>query len=174
MSCFIFGDFFSERADDLSRGKIWDDLVKGGVYIFFDEQMNDVYNEILQMLKEHPSNHSNVSFCLTSINQKYNSEDLLYPFDKYTEEELFPDGAEGNREIYMQLCLENLNPLKDAITKILDVFEPKSFRFFTTVGYDTEFDVCYCTKDEMTDDIYRQVTEEIELDSKIYVLKNLL
>lgn len=174
MSCFIFGDFFSEKTDDLSREKIWDELVKGGVYIFFDEQINDVYNEILQMLKEHPSSHSNASFCLTSISQKCNCEDLLYPDDQYTEEELFPDGKEGSREIYMQLCLENLNPLKDAITKILDFFQPQFFRFFTTEGYDTEFDVCYCTTEEMIDDIYRQVTEEIGLDSKIYVLKNLL
>lgn len=172
MSSFIFGDFFSEKTDILLRKKIEDVLVKDRVNIYFDEQMNDIYCEISHMLNEHPSSNSNVSFCLTSVSEMYNCEDLLYPDGLYTEEELFPDGEEGSRERYEELSLENLNSLKNAITKILDILETKFLRVFITNGYDTEFNICCCTIEEMITDIYKQVTEHIALDSKIYLLKN--
>lgn len=171
MSHIIFGDFFSEKTDSLSRKKIEDELVKNGVYIFFDKQMN-FYDDIYQMLKEHPSGISNISFCLTSTYQKYNSEDLLYPYDKYTLEELFPDGLEGRRERYEELSLKNLSQLKNSISIMLDIFEPHFFRVFTTSGYDTEFDVFNCTKEGMIHDIFRQVNEGFELRSRIYLLND--
>lgn len=171
MSSFIFGDFFSKKTDIFFRKKIRDALVKDGVNIYFDDQMNDVYCEMSHMLNEHPSNDSNIRFCLTSVSEIYNCEDLLYPDGLYTEEELFPDGIEGSRERYEQLSMENLNSLKNAITKMLDVMETKFLRVFITDGYDTEFDVYCCTTEEMIKDIHNQVTEHIALDSKIYMLK---
>lgn len=171
MSHILFGDFFSEKTDSLSKEKIRAKLAEDDVYIFFDEQMN-FYNDVFQMLAENKSNNSNTSFCLTSINQKYNSDDLLYPFDKYGEDELFPDGTEGDREWYEQLCLQNLTQLQNSVTKILEFLEVKFFRIFITDGYDTELDVCCCTIEEMIKDIYRQVTEDIGLNSKIYLLEN--
>ncbi len=171
MSSYLFGDFFSEKADALRRKKARDELVKGGVNIFFDDEMNFVNDELLHMLRERPSNHNNVSFCLASVEERINCEDLLFPFGVYTQEELFPDGTEGSRDQFNQLSLENLNTLRDAIAKMFEVFEPKSFRLFVDEGFDTGgWKVCCCTREEMIQDIYRQVVDEGILDEKIYLL----
>jgi len=45
-------------------------------------------------------------------------------------------------------------------------------RVFITEGYDTEFDAGCYTLEEMIKDIYEQVTEDIGLDSKTYLLKD--
>lgn len=97
---------------------------------------------------------------------------IYYTFDKYGEDELFSDGIEGDRERYEQLCLQNLTRLQNSVTKILEFLEVKFFRIFITDGYDTEFDVCCCAIEEMIKDIYRQVKEDIGLNSKIYLLEN--
>lgn len=171
MSSYLFGDFFSEKADAFWRKKARDELVKDGVNIFFDDEMNFVNDELLQMLKEHSSDHSNISFCLASVEERINCEDLLFPFDVYTQEELFPDGTEGSRERFNQLSLENLNTLKNAVAKMFEVFEPQSFRLFVDEGFDTGgWKVYRCTREEMIQDIYRQVTDEGILDEKIYLL----
>lgn len=46
MSHILFGDFFSEKTDSLSKEKIRAKLAEDDVYIFFDEQMN-FYNDVL-------------------------------------------------------------------------------------------------------------------------------
>jgi len=62
MRHFLFGDFFSERTDPLARKTLQEELVKDGVYIYFNEQMDDISCEMSHMLREHPSDNDNVLF----------------------------------------------------------------------------------------------------------------
>ncbi len=59
------------------------------------------------MIKEQ-GGKGNTLFALTSRNQATNSDDLLFPYDKYTNEQLF---ADNTRECFSQCCEKNLKTL---------------------------------------------------------------
>ncbi len=53
-----------------------------------------------------------------NVNQKYNSSDLLFPYDKYTDNELFKDNS---REFFYNCCENNLKILFDCLYKLMEV-----------------------------------------------------
>lgn len=166
MSYFMFGSF------DLSQNKsrIQDVKLYGktkDVYFWFDEEIT-FYSDIAKMCFEQ-SSFGNVRFALTSFNQKYNSSDLLFPYDKYTNEELF----EGNsREYFYQCCRNNLNIVYDCLKRLMEISNPSCLEIFVVEGYDDVFQKRRCTLDEMKEDLLSQIESTSFIDSCIYQIHN--
>lgn len=92
MSHIIFGDFHKSIMSEETINKIKKELYFDNILIYFDKEIN-FNKEVVQMLAENFNIYNNRKFCITSISQKYNSEDLLFPYDIYSQEDLFPDGG---------------------------------------------------------------------------------
>ena len=99
MSHFVFGCFNS----DVVTSEVIDELKTGAqnrdVFIWFDSQL-EFYSDISKMIKEQ-GGKGEFLFALTSRNQPSNSDDLLFPYDKYTNEQLF---ADETREYFSRCC----------------------------------------------------------------------
>jgi hypothetical protein len=164
MSYFIFGTFvldeFSERAiQDVKQAFLDKELI-----LHINKEL-EFSSDINKMLLEHDSDFS-TKFCITSFNQKFNSQDILFPFDKYTREELFPNGEDRTR--FEELCAVNLKILKDAIAKAIEIIQLTSVRIFVAEGYDTEFKIVKCNLEAMFEEILSQVKNSFFLTSTIY------
>lgn len=162
MSYFIFGSFdLNQNKSSLQDVKIFGK--RKDVYFWFDEEIT-FYNDIARMCLEQNS-CGNMQFALTSFNQKYNSSDLLFPYDKYTNEELFKDKS---REFFCQCCHNNLNIVFDCLKKFMEVSNPSHLEIFVTEGYDDAFQRKRCTLSEMKEDLLSQIEAASFIDSCIY------
>lgn len=119
------------------------------------------------MLNEHKS-RGKARFCITTVSQKYCSEDLLFPYDRYLPEVLFPNG--DDRTQFEKICLHNLSILQKSINSIIDILNLDSLRIFISAGYDTRFNTIHCSVDQMIQRIYLEVIESFILDSTIFIL----
>ena len=90
MSYFVFGSFDSPNSESLFD-KIKKYGQNKGVYFWFNSEIT-FYPEIFKMCKEQAS-QKQVTFALTSSKQPSNSSDLLFPYDKFTNHELFSTGT---------------------------------------------------------------------------------
>lgn len=162
MSYFIFGSFdLCENKNSLQDVKSYGE--KKGVYFWYDEEIT-FYKDITQMCVEQNS-YGNVKFALTSFNQKYNSSDLLFPYDKYTNEELFKDKS---RKYFCQCCKNNLKIVFDCLAKLMEIAIPSRLEIFVVEGYDNVFKRKDCTLREMEEDLLYQIETESFIDSCIY------
>lgn len=169
MSSFLFGEFDSLgfTAEDVEA--LNTTLSEDGILLHLNEQI-DFCKDIISMFEEQKCTKQN-RFCITSVRQKYNSSDILFPFDKYTNDELFPKTDE--RTEYNKLCLENLMILKRSIILMKNTLKITSLRVFVVEGYDTDFQVVKdFTIQQMIDHIYEQVKKSFILDSVIYEIGN--
>lgn len=166
MSHFIFGCFNS----DVVASEITDELKKMAqkkdVFIWFDNEI-DFYSEISRMIKEQ-GGKGDVLFALTSRKQPSNSDDLLFPYDKYTNEQLF---ADKKREYFSKCCKENLSILYWCFKEMVQRLQPKVFEVFITEGYDCDFTKKSITLDEMEFDIQQQVLTSFSIESCVYQIK---
>ncbi|WP_138305825.1 MULTISPECIES: hypothetical protein [unclassified Clostridium] len=166
MSHFIFGCFKS----DVVVPQIADELKKMAqkkeVFIWFDNEI-DFYSEISKMAKEQ-GGKGKVLFALTSRNQPCNSDELLFPYDKYTNEQLF---ADKTREYFSQCCQENLEILYWCLKEMVQRLRPKLFEVFITEGYDCDFTRKNITLDEMMLDIQQQVLTSFSIESCVYQIE---
>lgn len=105
---------------------------------------------------------------MTSRNQPNNSDDLLFPYDKYTNEQLF---ADKTREYFSQCCKENLKILFWYLKEMIQRLQPKLFDVFITEGYDCDFIKKSITLDEMEFDIQQQVLTSFSIESCVYQIK---
>lgn len=92
MSHILFGDFESQIINQDLINKVKEKLLHENILILFDHEL-DFSQEIEKMLDEHRSGNTH-KFCITTTLQEYNSDDLLFPYDKYSNEELFPNGED--------------------------------------------------------------------------------
>ncbi len=162
MSYFLFGSF------DVSQSKSFMQVTKSygerkNVYFWFDEEIT-CYQDLPKMCLEQNS-CGNVRFAVTSFAQKYNSSDLLFPYDQYTAEELFRDRT---REYFCQCCRNHLNTLFECLRKLMEVSALSGFEIFVVEGYDDAFQRKSCTLDEMKEDILLQIEAASFIDSCIY------
>jgi hypothetical protein len=163
LSHFFFGDFSTHYFNSTRIDAIKSHASKKNIYFWFDEEI-DFYDSIHLMLKEHSK--TGISFCITSKLQPTNSADLLEPFDKYEQTELFPNG--DDRTVFEAKCKENLDLLYDVLKVFCRLLEPEKLRIFVTVGYDVEFMTKRCTLETMMADILDQVCNTIGVDSTIF------
>lgn len=134
MSHFVVGCFNS----DVVTSEVIDELKTGAqnrdVFIWFDSQL-EFYSDISKMIKEQ-GGKGKFLFALTSRNQPSNSDDLLFPYDKYTNEQLF---ADETREYFSRCCKKNLEILFWCLKEMIQKLQPKLFELFITEGYDCNF-----------------------------------
>lgn len=169
MSAFLFGDFYLESLDKEQLKEIKRYFKQKEAYIWFDSEM-DFYDGIKTMLQENCYSKNNHSFAITTKRQPKNSHDLLFPWDKYENEELFPPD-DYDRKTLQKLCNKNLEIFQDLFVKFLEVICLKCVRVFVVVGYSPEFSVEQFTVQEMIDDLKGQVPDRIMLDPVIYEIK---
>lgn len=169
MSHIIFGDFYKMDINNNVIIELRNELSFYEMYIFINDEIT-FYDDIIRMFNENTEKSNNVRFCLTSNNQKYNSEDLLFPYDKYSNDCLFPNGIDDRQE-FEKICLSNLEILNSGIMKLREILKPNNLRLFVTEGYDDEFEKLQCNQDELMYDIGKQVTKTFHLKSKIYYLQ---
>jgi hypothetical protein len=163
LSHFLFGDFSSFRFDSARIDAIKSYAKQKNIYFWFDREI-DFYNDIHFMLEK--CNKSGISFCITSKWQPKNSSDLLEPFDKYDQTELFPNG--DDRTVFEAKCKENLDLLYEVLKTFCGLFEPERLRIFVTDDYDIDFVTKRCSLEEMMADILDQVCNTIGVDSTIF------
>lgn len=166
MSYFLFGSFDSLKEKQVIQN-IKDYGKKKGVFFWFNEEIN-FYEDIFRMCNEQHSK-KDILFTITSSNQPYNSSDLLFPYDKFTNEELFSD-ISGT--YYKECCKNNIKILFDCLEKLLKLFQPNKIDIFVVEGYDTDFKRKKCTLTEMKMDILVQIETESFIKSCIYELAN--
>lgn len=162
MSYFLFGSFNALK-DEMILQKVKAYAKEKGIYIWFDEEIT-FYKEIQRMLTEQNSEGS-IKFAITSKNQPYNSSDVLFPFDKFTNEALF---ADKSREFFKKGCRDNIDILFDCLKKIIDSFYFRQGEIFVVEGYDDIFQKKECNIDEMKRDLLLQIEDKVSIDSCIY------
>ena len=162
MSYFIFGSFnFGENKSRLQDVKNY--CKRKDVYFWIDEEIK-FYNDVGLMCFEQ-SSFGNVKFALTSFNQKYNSSDLLFPYDKYTEEDLFQDKS---GKYFRECCERNLNIVFDCLEQLTKISSLFCLEIFVVEGYDDVFQRKRCTWNEMKKDLLYQIQTASFIDSCIY------
>lgn len=164
MSHILFGDFESQIINQDLINKVKEKLLHENILILFDHEL-DFSQEIEKMLDEHRNGNTH-KFCITTTLQEYNSDDLLFPYDKYSNEELFPNGED--RVIFEKICLENLLILEKVINEMRELLSTKFLRIIVTEGYDTEFSIVRCSIHELVNEIQMQVINSFFLRSTIY------
>ena len=166
MSHIVFGDFTYNPANKNKESELKNTLLLEGILVYLNQEIN-FNTDVVKMLKENSINCINEVFCITSVEQKYNSEDLLFPYGIYAEGELFPNGED--RVAFEKICFENLQIINKGIKKLRDILQPKNLRIFVTTGYDN-FSNIKCSQEFMIEDIGKQVISSFSLESKIYEL----
>ena len=151
MSYFLFGGFNNK----LSKQTIQSLKLYGNnrdVYFWFNEEIN-FYEDIHKMYHEQEIK-KNCKFALTSKNQFHNSSDLLFPYDKYSNEKLFSDPT---REYFKKCCENNINILFDCLKRLIELPNLDQIDILVVEGYDNNFIRKKCTLEEMRDDLLLQI-----------------
>jgi len=162
MSYFLFGKFdLIKNSEMIQKVKSYGN--KKGVYFLFDEEIT-IYEEIHRMCKEQGV-QGNTTFALTSLNQPYNSSDLLFPFDKYSHNELFPDNSKEN---FITCCRRNIERLFDCLKALSEICCLVQLNILVVEGYDDNFATKTCILKEMEDDLLLQIENNGYIDSCIY------
>ncbi len=164
MSYFLFGKF------ELIKDSNFIDTVKSygekrGVYFLFDDEIT-IYDEIFRMCDEQAI-QGNTTFAVTSLNQPSNSSDLLFPFDKYTHDELFPDNT---NEVFETYCRRNIECLFECLKALGEIGCFTPLTILVVEGCDDNFEKRTCTFEEMEDDILLQIGNNGYIDSCIYCI----
>lgn len=162
MSYFLFGTF------DLSGNKSALKTIKSygkqqNIYFYLDNEI-DFYDEIFRMCKEQNLDQK-VIFSITSYNQPYNSDDLLFPYDKFTQEELFNDQTRKKFENY---CEKNIEILFGFLQKMIDILNLNDLNIVVVEGYDTSFEKRRCSLNQLKENLLSQIEKEGFIQSCIY------
>ena len=164
MSHFIFGEFETRY-----RVK-WPTEWIGGLLFSYDQGIN-FFDGIFKMIHTHGNlpERERIVFCITSENQMKNSDDVLFPYDKFPEQMLVHKG-EGRMD-FIHLCRGNLNLLRNGLRDFIEKYRPVSLRIFVSDGYDPEFERVETTLEGMLDDLEAQVIEDFFLEARVYDLE---
>lgn len=166
MSHFIFGTFCLDETKKYIVEDLKEELSAWGIILTVNEF--PYFEDISRMLNENLYASDVTKFALSSVRQPYNSDDILYPYDKYSNQELFDDS--DNQIKFKELCLNHLNVLKKIINTINDNPYTTKVQIMISEGYDNHFLTQYMTVEEMVRDIYSQVISSFSLESKIYLI----
>lgn len=166
MSYFLFGSFNSAHDRELlQQAKLYAN--ERNIYIWFGEEIT-FYKEIQRMLEEQKSD-GKIKFAITSENQPHNSSDVLFPFDKFSSDELF---ADKSRNFYKQCCRDNMDILLNCLKNLMDLLHIRYVEIFVVEGYDNVFQKKVCNVDELKRDLLFQIEEKVSLDSCIYCVSS--
>lgn len=167
MSHFMFGQFDSDDFLEQTQDRAKKELQNMNLNVFFNQEL-DFCNDIKKMISENGAGIC-FRFCITSIEQEFNSDDAIFPYEKYSDSELFPNG--DDRTAFNEICESNIRVLKQALEKIIEIMQMKNIRLFVVDGYDNSFTTLCCSLDNMFDDILKQVKTSFSLKSTIYEIE---
>ena len=164
MSHFVFGEFQTEQRMDCSQEWIGD-------LLFSYNQGIDFFDGIFKMICAHGelSKSERIVFCITSENQLKNSDDVLFPYDKFPDQMLVHEGT--GRMDFVRLCRDNLKLLRNGLRDFIEKYRPARLRVFVSDGYEPEFECANTTLEEMLDDLEAQVIEDFFLEAKVYEIE---
>jgi len=161
MSHFLFGEFNTKQNTGIKART----YVNEDIFYCFNQETNFA-GDVARMIEDNKKSEIENWFLVTSKLQIKNSEDILLPYDKYTSEELFPNG--DDREYFQKRCRENLRLLSESLRRFIKDVQPTYLRVFVADGYDNAFEVKKCTIDMMIEALYKQAINSFSLDSTIY------
>ena len=119
------------------------------------------------MLEENHRAGNTDIFFISSYEQPLNSDDVLEVWDRYSNEELFPNGS-NDRAVFNECCAESLMRLAAVLGHLIEMLRPTSLRVFLPED-DHNVPVKRMTVDEMIDDVLQQLTGALGfIDSAIY------
>ncbi len=107
------------------------------------------------------------AFTITSQSQPYNSESIIYPYDDYSHEELFPMG-DDNVDRFLEICKTKLTALKKILNTLFEQFEPDEIFIIVSDGDDDGYEVLNCNVEQFIDELYRQVKKTGIYKSQTY------
>lgn len=162
MSYFLFGTFDTMH-DNAVLKKVKELGEEKNIYIWFNEEII-FYEEIQRMLMEQKA-EGKIKFAITSKLQPSNSCDVLFPFDKFTNEALF---ADETRSFYKECCRDNIDILFEFLNDLIKLLNIVQVVMFVVEGYDDTFHQKVCTIDDMKNDLLYQVENKVSIDSCIY------
>ena len=164
MSYFIFGAFTSTKGSEVFE-QIKQYADKKNILLWFGEEIT-FYKEIYTMINEQEAK-GNIIFAMTSSKQPSNSSDLLFPFDKYSNDVLF---ADKSRDFFKLCCRNNISILFDCFRNMISLLQIKKMEIFVVEGYDDSFKKNVCHFDEFEQNILCQVEEKMCIESSIYYI----
>jgi len=167
MSHFMFGEFDSDCFSEQMQESAKREFQNKGLDIVFNQDVN-FCDDIGIMLVENGGGICN-RFCITSVKQKCNSDGAIFPDDKYSTIELFPNG--DDRTAFNEICETHIRILKDAFSRTIEIMQINRIRIFVVDGYDTHFATLCCSLDHMFEDILSQVKTSFSLESTIYEIE---
>lgn len=167
MSHFIFGTFDSSVFSEQKALLVKEKLEQSNIKVLFNQELS-FCNDLERML-ENNGGSEYYTFCFTSTGQEFNSDDVIFPYDLYDEDELFPNG--DDRSHFNNICGEHINRLKFVVEQLITMLNTKNIRVFTVDGFDDSFTKLNISIDGMIDDILEQVKITFSLNSKIYELQ---
>ena len=162
MSYFIFGTFNTACGREAFL-QVKEYAKRRNIYIWFNDEIT-FYEDINRMLIEQKT-EKNIKFAITSVNQLCNSSDVLFPFDKFSNEVLF---ADESRSFYKKCCRDNMEILFDCLKNLMDLLYISQAAIFVVEGYDDNFLKKECNLDQMKMDLLNQVENKTSIDSCIY------
>lgn len=162
MSYFLFGTFnVLQNEKNIQKMKLYGR--EKDIYIWFDDEIA-FYEGIQRMLIEQKSLGS-IKFAITSKEQPYNSSDVLFPFDKFTNEDLF---ADKSREHFKKCCRNNISILFNYLNQLIESFQISQMEIFVVEGYDDNFFKKECDLEGVKGDLLLQIEDRVSIDSCIY------
>ena len=148
MSYLISGAFNLKKSESYTLNDIMiDDCI-----ISFQEDESVIHS----FLSKGQSDGKSIVFSITSKSQKFYSENILYPYDDYSHEELFPMG-DDNVDRFLEICKAKLIALKKVITSFVEQFELAEFIITISDGDDEEYEVFDCNIEQLINELYQQV-----------------
>jgi len=135
------------------------------IFYLFNQKIH-FCNDVMKVIQEHKKSRSENWCLITSKLQKTNSQDILLPYDKYSQQDLFPNGAD--RMVFENTCFDNLNAFHANFLEFMEDIKPFSLRIFVVEGYDNDFTEKNCTLDTMIQDLESQATKTFFFESTIY------
>ncbi len=170
MSHIVFGECnATNKAIELFREKI--SQINNNEILFWSGDGVNSHSEIHQMINENGGRKGNHIFYFTTINQPPNSDGLLFPYEKYSQKELFPDN--NDRIFFEKKCQEVLSKFIEIIEIMLYTTDIDNIRIFIAEGYDNEFNEKKCTTNEMMKHLLQEIKTSFSIDSVIYKLYKL-
>lgn len=142
--------------------------INDGIYFLTGSDIPNL-NTILTMFSENNIQTENhCIFMLSSELQPHNSDDLLFPYSKYENDELFisPNNFEDKSK-------ENLHTTFCAIEKILRKFKTHKILLAITESYDNNFIYNECSMKDAETDILRQVLDGYYIESAFYSIQDI-
>ena len=161
MSHFLFVGFRTKQI----IGSIKKTYTNKDIFYLFNQKIY-FCNDVMKMIQENEKSCSENWCLITSILQKTNSQDVLLPYDKYSQQELFPNSAD--RMVFENKCFGNLNAFHANFLEFMEDIKPFSLRVFVVEGYDNDFIEKNCTLDTMIQDLKSQAIKTFFFESTIY------